>query len=247
LRQNRLAGRKAAWRLRWGVSATRPRESGKHMKLIGYWMRSLRDTEFFLPQEFVAESPPDLRRLIAAYLDRGSLFNVYRGVSWCRFYCGFSAMGNRELSDGYFAWPEGLSHYVREHAVCLPEEFIQHVQSGTPPIPKKRWPESLDDTYWNEWCRTHSARRFRSQIQASLREADDRAEAIIGEVVAKMEANTGLADVGCCWVGCNNRALAGRVLCARCAIKGSEETYVGGVYHDIRPVLTAKVRSDSDL
>lgn len=35
-------------------------------------------------------------------------------------------MGCCTLTDGRFVWPEGLAHYVSEHAVRPPEEFIEH-------------------------------------------------------------------------------------------------------------------------
>src|SRR5262245_35819283 len=190
------------------------------IKLIGYWITSLRDTEYCSPQEFVLDSPDALRTLIADYLDRGAEYTAYRGVSWCRFFCGYAKMGNRELTDGYFVWPEGLSHYVRQHDVQLPEEFIRHVQSGTPAIPEGQWSSILDETYWKEWCRANASDQFRNRLQASLRSADLQAESLIGNVAAKMEATTGLSDTGCRWVDCKNRALAGKVLCARCILKG---------------------------
>lgn len=39
------------------------------------------------------------------------------------------------MSDGTWLWPEGLSHYVREHGVVLPEEFVVHALST--PIPPR--------------------------------------------------------------------------------------------------------------
>jgi hypothetical protein len=62
---------------------------------------------------------------IADYLDGGKVFEWYLGWSNCCI-CG-CINGTTELSDGAYVWPEGLSHYVREHKVRLPNEFIQHV------------------------------------------------------------------------------------------------------------------------
>lgn len=64
---------------------------------------------------------------MAAYLDKGSLFMTQCGLSWCRFHCGEKSMGYREWTDGYFYWPEGLSHYVRCHQVRPPAAFVDHV------------------------------------------------------------------------------------------------------------------------
>ena len=35
-------------------------------------------------------------------------------------------MGCCTLTDGTYVWPEGLAHYVSEHAVRPPEDFIKH-------------------------------------------------------------------------------------------------------------------------
>jgi hypothetical protein len=32
-----------------------------------------------------------------------------------------------ERTDGFFLWPEGLAHYVRDHSVRLPDEVISHI------------------------------------------------------------------------------------------------------------------------
>jgi hypothetical protein len=37
--------------------------------------------------------------------------------------------GSRELGDAFYLWPEGLAHYVTDHDVRLPDEFVVHVAS----------------------------------------------------------------------------------------------------------------------
>jgi hypothetical protein len=46
------------------------------------------------------------------------------GQSSCRF-CG-ADNGALEYSDGVYQWPEGLAHYVSDHSVRLPGEFVAH-------------------------------------------------------------------------------------------------------------------------
>jgi hypothetical protein len=214
------------------------------MKRIGYWIESLRDRDYFPPQEFVGDLPTELRLLVADYLDRGQEYGSYRGVSWCRFFCDHP-MGHRELTDGSWVWPEGLSHYVRDHRVVLPDEFISQVQSGMPPQAREHWESSsLDDGYWKAWCRTRSSGRFRAQIDAALLEADRKAESIIADVVAQLEASHGQTNVKCQWADCSNRALCGRVFCGRCLIRGSEETYVSSLYFDLQPILGPATASE---
>jgi len=36
--------------------------------------------------------------------------------------------GSRDLTDGDYLWPEGLSHYVLAHGVRLPTEFAAHIE-----------------------------------------------------------------------------------------------------------------------
>ena len=46
------------------------------------------------------------------------------GLSVCRV-CGASN-GYAEYSDGTYIWPSGLAHYVDQHDVRLPDEFVRH-------------------------------------------------------------------------------------------------------------------------
>jgi hypothetical protein len=79
------------------------------------------------PRELVVLNTDERERLeVADYLDRGIVVEVYRGWSDCRI-CGSDRNGHADLSDGTYRWPEGLSHYVREHQVRLPRQFTAHV------------------------------------------------------------------------------------------------------------------------
>jgi hypothetical protein len=77
--------------------------------------------------------PEDDRRRVSEYLQRGKRVNQMRGFSRCRF-CD-RPNGSAELTDSVYCWPEGLSHYVSEHDVRLPEEFVAHVLSQ----PHRSW------------------------------------------------------------------------------------------------------------
>ena len=97
------------------------------VRLIGYW-RSESDDRWPDPATFVDEGwDDDERRLVAAYLEEGFTPWAAAGFSPCRL-CG-KPNGSAELTDGVYLWPEGLAHYVREHAVRLPQEVIQHISS----------------------------------------------------------------------------------------------------------------------
>lgn len=67
----------------------------------------------------------DEREDIAIYLRHGLVARAYMGYSPCRL-CDKQDNGNLELTDGVYLWPEGLAHYVAEHSVRLPQEFVEH-------------------------------------------------------------------------------------------------------------------------
>lgn len=98
----------------------------RRLVLIGYWDGPETDHSWPSPEGFV-DSGWDLeeRDLVASYLRTGLVARTYMGYSRCRF-CGRNN-GDSELSDGHFVWPDGLSHYVEDHGVRLPDRFVKHV------------------------------------------------------------------------------------------------------------------------
>ncbi len=63
----------------------------------------------------------------------------YLGYSWCRLGCPTTAgLGSEDHTDGTYLFPEGLSHYVRMHAVRPPSEFLEHVRAHDYHVPKLR-------------------------------------------------------------------------------------------------------------
>jgi hypothetical protein len=84
----------------------------------------------------------DERRRVGEYLRRGTRVNQSRGISLCRF-CERNN-GSAELADGVYCWPEGLAHYVSEHDVRLPGEFVGHALSR-PPVPPGLPQPSFDE------------------------------------------------------------------------------------------------------
>jgi hypothetical protein len=102
------------------VTMIRPR------KLIGYW-RSDDGPTWPDPADFVDEQwDRSERDTVAFYLMRGTAVEWSElGFSDCRM-CG-KMNGSDEYTDGTYVWPEGLSHYVRDHAVRLPTEVVEHI------------------------------------------------------------------------------------------------------------------------
>jgi hypothetical protein len=98
------------------------------LRTIGFW-RSIRDAEPSLPdpRDFIdPEWDARERARLADYLRTGRRVRAQKGKSRCRL-CG-AVNGSEEQTDGVYLWPEGLAHYVSEHAVRLPAEFLAHVE-----------------------------------------------------------------------------------------------------------------------
>ena len=67
-------------------------------------------------------------------------------------------MGHCTLTDGRWAWPEGLCHYVQEHTVMLPDEFVIWANANEYKVPDILDMEKVKDSpksfeYWIEWSR----------------------------------------------------------------------------------------------
>nr|BEK63113.1 hypothetical protein KPHV_03400 [Kitasatospora purpeofusca] len=103
-----------------------PREpADRTVRLLGFWMTP-EDPSLPDPAGLVDPAWEEShRQWVADYLDRGQVAGSWMGVSRCRL-CS-CPNGSRDLTDGYYLWPEGLSHYVLDHSVRLPGEFLAHV------------------------------------------------------------------------------------------------------------------------
>jgi len=210
------------------------------MKLIGYWIRSLRDEEFPPPQELTTNYAPAVRERVANYLDAGAEFEVYRGISWCRFYCDHPNMGCRERTDGEWVWPETLSHYVRDHYVKLPDEFIECACSKLPKLDllEERWQDhSVDQSFWISWCASHRSNSLAPKLKSALQNADVETNQLRAQAIMEREQEAGVSDVECQWSGCHNRALMGCLLCASCTLEPEWPRRLSAPYLNLRPVL----------
>ena len=108
---------------------------------IGYW-GGPGHPELPDPHDFVDESwDPDDRWDLVTYLELQPIARAYMGYSPCRI-CGINN-GALELTDGTYIWPDGLVHYVRDHAVRLPRAFVQHVERQ-----RCRWEDIQTTTSW---------------------------------------------------------------------------------------------------
>ena len=102
------------------------------LRLIGYWDGPQATGGWPDVCDFVTPIDGVVSRRVASYLRSGTWFVAAAGVSRCRL-CGVMN-GSAELTDGTrFVWPEGLAHYVEEHGVRLPEEFVDLAGRGVSP------------------------------------------------------------------------------------------------------------------
>ncbi|HAP75784.1 MAG TPA: hypothetical protein DCR14_06840 [Acidimicrobiaceae bacterium] len=90
------------------------------LQLIGYWASGT-DASLPHPSDFVDGDAGPGNRAVGDALDRGVPYLYAMGLSPCRI-CG-KPNGAAEMTNGTYVWPEGLSHYVRDHGVVLPSEL----------------------------------------------------------------------------------------------------------------------------
>ncbi|WP_374969511.1 hypothetical protein [Terrabacter sp. BE26] len=121
--------------------------------LIGYWSGSGAAEEWPSVAEFVDPSwDTDERLDVGVYLQSGLVARAWMGYARCRL-CDLVKNGNLDLTDGTYVWPEGLAHYVLEHDVRLPNEFVDHVRAQNELTDGLR----VDDTWWRRQIQVHNA------------------------------------------------------------------------------------------
>lgn len=103
------------------ILAQHPDQPRRKHKVLGYWSEDVN------PCDYVDESwDEEQRNAVILYLDSYDSLYWWRGSSRCRF-CDIRN-GSRCQSDGTYVWPSGFSHYLLEHGVKPPQEFILHVE-----------------------------------------------------------------------------------------------------------------------
>ena len=129
------------------------------LQAIGFW-RGPDDRSLIHPKRLIdPEWQTDRRTQIVAYLRSASYGCSYLGYSWCRFKCGIAddEMGTSDLTDGVWCWPDGLAHYVEQHSIKLPAEFVAHAESNAWIAPPQEESElNYDLTFWRDWCRANA-------------------------------------------------------------------------------------------
>jgi hypothetical protein len=140
--------------------------SASHIpKGVGYWGGGKGTDDLPRPQSLVrlGWQTKDLRR-IADYLSNGHMYGAWLGKASCRFAGCPHVLGACDFTDGVWVWPEGLEHYLLKHAVCLPDSFVETMQSNDWQVPaacdadRTRWSPNAgcgpfgDLSEWIAWA-----------------------------------------------------------------------------------------------
>ena len=97
-------------------------------RVLGALTEGLLESDLLDPKTLVDPAwDPTERAMVLEHLRRGRVHMGYMGFSECRF-CGVPN-GTKDMTDGVYLWPEGLPHYLTDHAVRLPAAFVEHVRS----------------------------------------------------------------------------------------------------------------------
>lgn len=131
------------------------------LEVLGWWFHERVPDAYPLPQRLVAPWRGTAREVVVAYLRGGACMVRYPSRSWCRFACGERGMGQRDLTDGTFVWPDGLAHYVERHDVHLPEHFVVRALAQRGMVADFVLPEPAFGLYdtgpWLRWGRARGA------------------------------------------------------------------------------------------
>jgi hypothetical protein len=114
------------------------------LRLIGYWSGGYGTNDWPDARDFVDDGWDDEERIdVGLYLRRGLVARAWMGYSSCRL-CGNATNGCLDLTDGVYLWPEGLAHYVLDHKVRLPRQFVDHVHAREELADDVR----VDESWW---------------------------------------------------------------------------------------------------
>lgn len=118
--------------------ATKPEPK---LHLIGYWKEHSKDN--YIDPHLLVDPEWENRNDVIRYLKSGTFYEGCFGWSTCRI-CG-QKNGSTELTDGVWYWPQGLVHYIEEHNVILPEEFVEYIMMDN----KADFTTTFS---WDKWC-----------------------------------------------------------------------------------------------
>jgi len=133
----------------------------QRLEVLGWWFSPFAPSTLPRPQALVGGLEPAARGPVLGYLRAGKALVTFPESSFCRFDCGETTMGTKDLTDGRHVWPEGLAHYVERHDVRLPESFVAHVLACGGELAPFRMPKAVFGLYdrgpWLAWAKAQGA------------------------------------------------------------------------------------------
>jgi hypothetical protein len=135
--------------------------ASERLTVLGWWFRPDAPSEMPLPQRLVGGWDADARAATLHYLHAGTALMTYPDASFCRFECGVGELGRADLTDGRYVWPDGLAHYVEQHDVRLPDDFVARAVAAGGEVAPFRAPKPrfglYDPSAWLQWARSRGA------------------------------------------------------------------------------------------
>jgi hypothetical protein len=148
--------------------------------MLGYWREPPPAHYLGYPDPAALIDPawePERRDRIRHYLQSGKPLAQYAGFSSCRFadckHPERDRLGTKDLTDGRWIWPEGLWHYVQDHAVRLPDELVATAAARDFTIPSDLSDQVVDadPAFWLRWAAEHTPAPAAAPDACSLDEA----------------------------------------------------------------------------
>ncbi|RSK48329.1 hypothetical protein [Hymenobacter rigui] len=128
---------------------------------MGYW-RNLLEPQYPDVACFVDDSWSEAERQTALqYLSRGRPLHYWMGMERCLLGCG-EHLHITGCTDGTYYWPESLLHYLKQHAVRLPDTIIHHLhQQPAFPIDAA---EAIEETAQTDFCWWKNQRGWQTSV-----------------------------------------------------------------------------------
>ena len=83
---------------------------------------------------------------------------------------GARSNGCTELCDDMWCWPEGLAHYVEQHGIRLPAQFVAHAaERGFEPALPVKGEFTKDHGFWRTWCEVNAPFTYERHCMACTR------------------------------------------------------------------------------